>query len=59
MTYIARVLRPGGRVLLQDFRHTAEYADGLRAAGLADVERSGLQWRIFPPARVVSARKPG
>jgi SAM-dependent methyltransferase len=56
---IARVLKPGGRALLQDIRHTAEYAAGLRAAGLVEVERSGLQWRIFPPARIVAARKPG
>ena len=55
----ARVLRPGGRVLLQDIRHTAEYAGGLRGAGLVVVERSGLQWRIFPPVRVVAALKPG
>ena len=55
---MVRVLKPGGRLFLQDFRHTAEYEKVLRTAGLSDVKRSGLQWNIFPPARIVSAVKP-
>src|SRR6185312_2443028 len=33
---IARVLAPGGRVLIVDVRHTSEYAATLRDAGLTD-----------------------
>lgn len=33
---IARVLAPGGRVLIVDVRHTSEYAATLRNAGLTD-----------------------
>jgi arsenite methyltransferase len=39
---IARVLKPGGRVALQDFTCTDEYAQTLREMGWADVQRSGL-----------------
>ncbi|HET9984569.1 MAG TPA: class I SAM-dependent methyltransferase [Longimicrobiales bacterium] len=53
----ARVLRPGGRLLLLDFRHSAAYARMLRSCGLACVRRSRLHFGMFPPVRVVSARK--
>jgi ubiquinone/menaquinone biosynthesis C-methylase UbiE len=33
---IARVLAPGGRVLIVDVRHTSKYAATLRDAGLTD-----------------------
>jgi arsenite methyltransferase len=52
-----RVLKPGGRLLLQDFRHTAQYAAVLRGIGCSDVARIGPSFRIFPPVHVVEARK--
>jgi len=55
---IVRVLKSGGQVASLDIRHTAEYAEELRAAGMADVERSGLVFWIFPPVRVVRGKKP-
>jgi ubiquinone/menaquinone biosynthesis C-methylase UbiE len=56
---IARVTRPGGRVLLQDFRHTADYARALRAAGFEQVERRLVNpLLMFPPTWRVGARKP-
>ena len=55
---IVRVLKPGGKVALLDIRHVREYADTLRAAGMQDVRVSGLSFWIFPPVRVVTARKP-
>ncbi|HEV8377916.1 MAG TPA: class I SAM-dependent methyltransferase [Tepidisphaeraceae bacterium] len=55
---IVRVLKSGGQVALLDIRHTAEYAEDLRAAGIQGVERSGLIFWIFPPVRVVTGKKP-
>lgn len=55
---IARVLKPGGRVALLDFRHTADYAHTLRDNGLADVHREGPSFLMFPWVWVVRGRKP-
>jgi ubiquinone/menaquinone biosynthesis C-methylase UbiE len=55
---IVRVLKSGGQVALLDFRHTAEYAEDLSAAGMQEVSRSGLVFWIFPPVRVVTGKKP-
>jgi ubiquinone/menaquinone biosynthesis C-methylase UbiE len=56
---IARVLKPGGRVLLQDFRHTADYAGFLRRAGFDGVQRRLVNpLLMFPPTWRVSASKP-
>jgi arsenite methyltransferase len=54
---IARVLKPGGQVRIVDFRTTALYERTLRETGCSDVRRSGLSFLIFPPVRIVSARK--
>jgi len=52
---IARVLAPGGRIALLDFRQTDRYADTLRECGLNDVRRSWPSLLMFPPVRVVRA----
>jgi ubiquinone/menaquinone biosynthesis C-methylase UbiE len=54
---MTRVLGPGGRLAIVDFRHTAAYARELTRLGLREVRRSGLRFGIFPPVRIVTARK--
>jgi SAM-dependent methyltransferase len=55
---MARVLRPGGRLLLFDIMHPFAYAEQLRAAGLAEVRRAGIAWLWMQPGVIWSARKP-
>ena len=55
---IARVLKPGGRVALQDFQCTEEYAQTLREMGWSNVERSELIATMWPPVRIVTGKKP-
>jgi SAM-dependent methyltransferase len=54
---IARMLRPGGRALISDFRHTSDYAGIFRAAGLAAEIRGPYLLDTFPPLRIVIAEK--
>lgn len=55
---IARVLKPGGQVALLDFQATNEYLQTFQLLGWQDVHRSGLQFQMFPPVRVVTGKKP-
>ena len=55
---IARVLKPGGRVALQDFTATDEYAHTLRQLGWQNVARSDLSFALWPPVRIVTGTKP-
>jgi NAD(P)H-nitrite reductase large subunit len=60
----ARVLRPGGKLLIADFRYTPDYAARLRAAGLTAVEERGLGWRFmyggpWTAVRLVKAARAG
>jgi arsenite methyltransferase len=59
---MARVLKPGGTVLLADFKHTAEYAKVFESAGLMSVTTRSLGPRFWyggrwAETRLVSARK--
>ena len=55
---IARVLKPKGRIAIQDFRNIDEYVNTLRNLGWDDVESSGLNFMIFPPVRIITGQKP-
>jgi SAM-dependent methyltransferase len=52
-----RVLKPGGRLVILDSLYTGDYVRVLRAEGLKQITRSGLRFRVFPPARMISATK--
>jgi len=55
---IVRVLKPNGQVALLDFQCTDEYVQTLRKLGWHECSRSGLQFQMFPPVRVVVGKKP-
>jgi SAM-dependent methyltransferase len=55
---VVRVLKPGGRAVIADIRHAADYARVFRQAGMASVAVSGPSFIFFIPSRVVSAVKP-
>ena len=54
---IARVVRPGGTVVLSDLAGVDEYSRVMTSLGFA-VEVSDAMWDTFPPQRMVFANKP-
>ena len=54
---MVRVTRPGGRIVIIDIAKTGEYVDELRARGASSVLRSGLRFWIYPPVRLILARR--
>jgi arsenite methyltransferase len=55
---IVRVLKPGGRVMIYDIFHTAEYAKVFQDLGLTGVNLSGFRFLWCVPSRSVTATKP-
>lgn len=54
---IARVLKPGGRIAMLDFRHTGNYIRTLRANGLSNARRSWPILAMFPCVWIIRASK--
>jgi SAM-dependent methyltransferase len=55
---IVRVLKPKGRLALQDIHCIDEYVKTLKDLGWKDVRLSGLSFMIFPPIRIITGQKP-
>jgi arsenite methyltransferase len=63
ITEAVRVLKPGGRLVLADFRETQRYGERLCELGMTDVTHHTLDWRFWyggpwTATKLVSARKP-
>jgi ubiquinone/menaquinone biosynthesis C-methylase UbiE len=64
---MARVLKPGGYIVLADIEHRAEYAAGLASFGLSDIRQVGNSWKTalmaaislgrFRPTAVVARKR--
>jgi arsenite methyltransferase len=60
---VARVLRPGGRLMLADMFATRQYMSELARLGMMSLERRSLGWRLWwsgpwLPTHLVTATKP-
>jgi len=55
---IVRVLKPGGKAIISDYKNTAEYARAFRSAGASAVRREMNLLTTFPPLRIVQVEKP-
>lgn len=58
-----RVLKPGGKLVIADFRQTQQYAERLRELGMIDITHRTLDWRFWyggpwAATKLVSATKP-
>jgi len=51
-----RVLKPGGKMALLDFKSTGQYADVAKSLGIKNVRRPFSLW-CFPPSRIVYGEK--
>jgi arsenite methyltransferase len=56
---IVRVLKPGGKAIISDFIHTADYVKAFKSVG-AEITLSGMDFLgTFPPLRIVEVQKSG
>jgi arsenite methyltransferase len=55
---IVRVLKPGGKALVSDFKNTADYVKVFRSAGAHATRHTMNLLTTFPPLRIVEVTKP-
>lgn len=58
LTEIIRVMKPGGRFVIADFRNTGDYARLLRTAGIGDARKVVIGWTLFLPTFAAVGTKP-
>jgi arsenite methyltransferase len=54
---MARVLKPGGRMVIVDIRHVSEYAEVLRRTAVSDIQISRPNFLFVIPTLTLTARK--
>jgi arsenite methyltransferase len=54
---MVRVLKPKGKIIIQDMANIQEYAKFLEENGLREITLSSRSWFIFPPVRIITAIK--
>lgn len=54
---MARVLKKGGLIVLQDYRRIHHIAEDMKSAGLKNIHVSDQKCWTFPPLRIVTAQK--
>jgi ubiquinone/menaquinone biosynthesis C-methylase UbiE len=54
---IVRVMKPGGRLVIIDIQHTAQYAEVLRQAQMANIHRTGPNFLFIIPTYTLRANK--
>ncbi|HEY3289362.1 MAG TPA: class I SAM-dependent methyltransferase, partial [Anaerolineae bacterium] len=58
MKEIARVVKPGGHVVIADFDFVQEYQKYFNDKDWLDVSRSGPNWMFVTPTYILRAKKP-
>lgn len=55
---ISRILKPGGKAIISDFKHTGQYAKVFKEMGMAIQKKGPYIFDTFPPLSIVIAYKP-
>lgn len=56
---IDRMLKPGGEVIISDFKHTSQYKRFFEESGMKATKSGPYLFTTFPPLTIVKASKPG
>lgn len=57
LSEMSRVLKPSSRLIIVDMQNIPEYAEMLEGLGWQDIQLSKRNFKLFPPLRVLFARR--
>lgn len=57
LSEMIRVIKPGGKIIIQDFQHINQYTGYFKRMGMRDVKVSNKQYLVFPFVRFIIALK--